>query len=587
MPKIQNLPNKFPVKNLDNFIFGTPDGEDDPILEACALRISPIAEFLDENKSILVGDRGTGKTAVFRLLSEGKLKFRNSEDLKQIYVPINEDLGYKTLRDHIVNQIKNPANESNSSHRIVWELFIFSRCLDGLKKELEGNSRFEELQNKFYEGIGWKNHKRNKINKLVDIILNTKKTFGVKIEGGHLGLVIPNFYASVEPNKTENMPLTPANFLDLPAFKLELNLLLTTAKSVGYILIDKLDEFVSGADYQTQLETLQALMNCWRNYQAFPKIKLKLFLRRDLYERLDFSAIGKDKIDPKKVELKWTNEDIRHLVASRIFHNMTTLIKGKSLKFECNEEHLTIDKKFLIEIRTLDAIPEYEHLWSKKIKRLLLIFLVWLKHRKRDAYDARTTNVHDMVHRAIITLFFPRSVNHKNMANKEDLIEFTQYLDTHFQFSNGTTTPRVILLFMQKTLEVAKNYYRMNPEEYIIQNDKGEYPVFLRDHLTDAYKGVRQLALQTIISLNHQWSRSATLLMQEIYRSKTPDSISFKDAEKIMGKTIDNTEPKELSNFFAFYEHAGLFHCINRTKEVESRTYTIPIFFQRVELNDG
>lgn len=101
MYKFHNLPAKFKVQSLASFTFGMPDGKDDPILEKCALRISPIAEFLDENKSILVADRGTGKTAVFRLLSEGALRFSNPEKLSQLYVPIDEDLSYKTLRDHI------------------------------------------------------------------------------------------------------------------------------------------------------------------------------------------------------------------------------------------------------------------------------------------------------------------------------------------------------------------------------------------------------------------------------------------------------------------------------------------------------
>ena len=186
-----------------------------------------------------------------------------------------------------------------------------------------------------------------------------------------------------------------------------------------------------------------------------------------------------------------------------------------------------------------------------------------------------------------MTVFLPRSVNHKNTANKEEPIELTRYLATHFQFSNGSTTPRVILLYMQKCLEVTKNYYRQNPEEYISQNDKGEYPVFLRDHLSEAYQETRQLALQTIIGLNFQWSRPATLLMQSIARSKTPGLISYEDARKAIGTAIDNADSKELASFFAFYEHAGLFQCINRTQQLECRTYKIPIFFQSVTLNSG
>lgn len=578
MHKIQNLPPKFETSYLSNFNFGSPDGKDDPLLEACALKISPIAEFLDENKSILVGDRGAGKTAVFRLLSERKLSFVNTENLKQVYIPIDEDLGYKTLREHVNAQVKDA--DEKSSYRIIWELFIFSRCLDGLNEVLEGNTRFAELKKSFFSILGWNSQRKIR---LIDVILNTKKTFGVKLEGGHLGYVIPNFYASVEPKKQDEESIISSNdLLDFPKLKSDLNNILSSAKIVAYVLIDKLDEFVSGLEYQTQLDTIQALVQCWRDYQSYPKIKIKLFLRRDLYERLDFSAIGKDKIDPRKVELKWADEDIRQLIALRVLHNMNQFLKGKSIRFECEEESLKIDKIFLREIRAIDAYSENEKTFVKRLKRLFLYLRAKIRQRSLDAYDARATNVHDMIYRALITVFFPRLANHKGRGNKDEQIELMRYFETHFQLSNGNTTPRTILLFMQKCLEVARPYYRKNSVSEIAINERSEYPVFLRDHLCEAYNDIRLLTLQTIIGLSHQWSRPATLLMQHIYNSKSTDSISYKDAKKAMDKSGFTFEPDGLPNFFAFYEHAGLFYCSNRTQSLESRNYAIPIIFQRV-----
>ncbi|UUZ48004.1 hypothetical protein LP420_34040 [Massilia sp. B-10] len=132
-------------------------------------------------------------------------------------------------------------------------------------------------------------------------------------------------------------------------------------------------------------------------------------------------------------------------------------------------------------------------------------------------------------------------------------------------------------------MELARNYYKSNPEEHIAQNEIGEFPVFLRAHLSEAYEETRELALQTIVGLNFQWTRPATILMQAIAKSKTPNIIAFIDAKKAIGTSIATTDTKELTNFFAFYEHAGLFRCINRTENLEARRYEIPILFQRVQ----
>lgn len=585
MAHFTNLPEKFSVSHLSSFDFGAPDGKDDPLLEACALKITPITEFLEENKSIVVGERGTGKTALFRLLSEGKLRFSSTEKFSQIYVAIDEELGYKTLREHVVAQVKDSTKSPDTSHRIVWELYLINRCIESLSKKFGDNGRFESLRDRFYKTIGWTQHQRVG---LLDILRGTKKTVGVKLEGGHLGYVIPNFYTSVEPAKTA-ASADSCQLLDVPSLKSELNTFLKDTKTVVYLLVDKLDEFVSGEEYETQKQILQALVQCWRDYQSYPNIKLKLFIRRDLYERLDFSAIGRDKIDPKKVELRWSAEDIRQFAAFRIFHNLAPCLKKRGLRLECDENSLTIDKTFLKEIKALDAVPDNELSWIRKLRRIYLRLRAYLKQQKRDEYDARTINIHDAAFQALITVLFPTKVTHMNRANKQEHIDLSEYLATHFQFASGFTTPRVILLYLQKCLENAKAYYRNNTDQQILLNNKGEYPVFLREQMVSAYNDVRELCLLTILGLNREFEKSATMLIQHMNKAKCHDQISFKEAKKAIGKSLASDIPLDetLRKFFAFYEHAGLFRCLNRALPPENRAYDLPIFFQCVTLGSG
>jgi hypothetical protein len=378
MNNYSNIPDKFPISSLSNFNFGSPDGKDDPLLEACALKITPISEFLEENKSIIVGERGSGKTAIFRLLSEGKLAFKSTEKFSQIYVPVDEDLAYRTLREHVSLQIKDPTKSPEVPHRIVWEIYFFSRCVDSLSKELPENKKISLLKSKFYQAVGWAQHQSIG---LADIFTGSKKTIGVKLEGGHLGYLVPNFYTSMEPSSNA-VEADGANFLDIPSLKMEMNSLLKESRKYVYVLVDKLDEFVSGDDYGTQLLILQALTQCWRDYQSYPHIKIKLFLRPDLYERLDFS-FGRDKIDPKKVDLFWSDEDIRQFIAYRIFYNIMPALKRKTIKFNYDEKSLTIDKEFLKEINSLESIPPNEITWVRKARKLYLRFRAYIKSRKR------------------------------------------------------------------------------------------------------------------------------------------------------------------------------------------------------------
>ena len=212
----------------------------------------------------------------------------------------------------------------------------------------------------------------------------------------------------------------------------------------------------------------------------------------------------------------------------------------------------------------------------------------YIKQRKRDEYDARTVNIHDAIFQALITVLFPRRVNHNTKNNKPEHIDLFEYLSTHFQFASGFTTPRVILLYLQKCLENTKSYYRNNSDKQISINDKGEYPVFLREQMSSAYQEVRELCLKTILALNRDFEKPAIMLIKHMNKSKSYGQISFKDAKKVLGKSIAPATQLDdaLRRFFAFYEHAGLFRCVNRAQPPDLRNYELPIFLQRVPLDE-
>ncbi|MGH8489441.1 MAG: P-loop ATPase, Sll1717 family [Gammaproteobacteria bacterium] len=240
------MPTTFPLSALEKFTFGGPDGKDDPLLEQCSLRFRPIIEFLDENKSIVVGERGTGKTALFRLIAEEKLHFINRDKRTQVCIPIDEELAYRTLQEHVSKQIQDHTGKSSIGYRIVWELLFVSRCLDKLEKKYGGDTELKALKSKFFRVVGWQSDESVGF---LDILTRTKKTFGVTLEAGHTGYVVPNFYASIEPSKNpEEENANNLLTLDIVDIKATLNAFLKKKKAFVYVLLDKLDEFVAGEE---------------------------------------------------------------------------------------------------------------------------------------------------------------------------------------------------------------------------------------------------------------------------------------------------------------------------------------------------
>ena len=97
-------PETFPTRQLDSFVFGDPDAKVDDLLLHCPQEIRGVREFLAGNKNIVLGERGAGKSALFKLVAEGKYKFASDaveKPRKQIIVANDDDLNYLAISNAI------------------------------------------------------------------------------------------------------------------------------------------------------------------------------------------------------------------------------------------------------------------------------------------------------------------------------------------------------------------------------------------------------------------------------------------------------------------------------------------------------
>jgi hypothetical protein len=459
-----NLPKELSIEKLSLFTFGDPEAKEDPLLNDCVCNIKPVHEFLQSSgKSIVLGERGSGKTALFRLITEGNLRFRNEGKLKQIYIPIDEDLEYFGLTDFLNKSVKDSTGKATEKFRIAWELFILNRVIAELRSKFKNNSEVESIENEFAKSIGLE-----VVSKLsfLELLKKTKKTFGVKLENGHTGFVTPNFYTSIEPtnNSLTDVPTDASLMLDTVSVKKKIREFLKNNKAVVFVLIDKLDEFVANSEYVMQKTNLQSLLETQRSYQAFSEIKIKLFLRTDLFKRLDFESLGYDKISSKTVELKWSEADIRQFIAKRILHNLSAVFDRKKFGIMLDDKKLYVDQEYLKKGSEIDiAYTDKRDNYFYKVKKWLIEFQIARKLKKRDKYDARKTDLMAALHRMVITLFFPDDVTHFNKRKKKESADIFEFLNTHLSLASGGTTPRIVLMYFQICLEHTREYYRVNP----------------------------------------------------------------------------------------------------------------------------
>ncbi len=573
---ITNLPEKFKIEHLGHFNFGDPDATIDLLFkdQTCLCRTNSIIEFLNDRHSILVGERGTGKTALARMLNEKILSFPIETGASNIIIPVDQSLDYRTLKDHIIGGIYTKVQDITLKYRLVWEIFFLYKIISQIKHLanvteplLGGIRKFENAFDTSNDAIS-----------LIDFFISNKKKIGVKFDISALGMPSADLYLEVTP---EGVGATPESHiyktLKLRELKDSIAEFLMKQKLTIYLLVDKIDEFVIRDEYEAQRQALQGLLAVEKDYQSFRGIKLKLFIRADLFRKLDLSESGADKIATRTMELQWTGEDIRGFLAKRIFVNYLRLFKCEQLLVEGTTEFLYIDRESNLSMTEVE-----ETKLSKKYLRLRGKFFRWIERTFPNSSVSRAirnrkrrVNFDDSIYRDLICSFLGINVTHLRSTGSVETISSVNYLATHFCLCTGFVTPRVMLIFFMECITKAKEYYRINSD--LEKKEEADFPIMRAEHVQEAYGAFRNRLWEVLAQEGKQWGTSIRLLKGMNLKGKfTAQSI----ADVVRFATVQEQE-----EFFAVLNHLGILACVNRNLPLSERVYELPIVFRGVQVD--
>src|ERR1044071_2301372 len=476
---ITNLPAEFDVSKLEDFSFGDPDGAHDTLIkkQLCVCHIKPLLEFLRDRKGILIGDKGTGKTCLFQLLKEGTLKFKKQNGETDEIIAIDEAVDYKALKEIVVHNVISKLKDDSLKYRLVWEILVLRKVVSALRKLPNLPATVTRIIETFEAAFA-----PAKRESALSVFFGSKKKVGLKIGTDMAGMPTADCYTAFDPaaetRESSNASPQPPDPLHLVNIKSTIDGFLKERGIKFYLLVDKVDEFVIKEEYETQKLALQGLLGCERGYLGYENLRMKLFLRRDLYEKIDLREFGAEKVDFRTVELTWTAEDIRDFLAKRIFHNYDVVLGLSFLAMTVEEENLFIDRdsnRAIIPDSDRGRIAKRIVYYSRRLKRFISETIL---RQKIVPLNQRHTNFNDKINREIITTFFGEKVGHITADGTAAEVQIVDYLETRFKLGSGTATPRILLMFVEKCLEAVIDRYQKNddlPESLVF------YPVIPRE----------------------------------------------------------------------------------------------------------
>ena len=566
----QELIPTLSLKNLERIHFGDPDATRDSLIQdqMCICKIRPMADFLRDKSTILVGERGSGKTAIFELLKAGKLRFEEPAEYNQIIIPISESLDYRTLEAVVTTSIQSKSNSPELHHRAIWELLVLYYLIPKVKEMTD----LPERISKHLELFDSQFYGKKQAPSFFELAFKGKKRVGVKFDVSPAGFTVPDVYAQYNPevNSAPSETINPTPIiLQLGIFKNELNNFLASRRIKIHILIDRIDEFVVRDEYATQMNALNGLLAVEKGYHSFPSISVKLFLRADLFRKLDLRESGADKVMARRVELVWSAEEIRDFLAKRILYNYLMLFSNGRYEFPINTERIYLDNR-----SNFDTVKtNWRHRSGVWLRQKILygfaltlgsVFPAASKH-----YFARHSNFNDGINLHLLSGFFGEQVCHVTETGVEKFISIEEYLETHFKLNTGHSTPRVMLMFMDESVRSAVDYYGKNS---LMQ--KLEFPVIPLRVVSDAYRSFRLKLWEALA----QESKTASNLVRELARHFGSEKFSAKDVMRALAIKSE----RELDEFLAIINHLGILGCVNKNLALEKRVYHLPVLFRAI-----
>lgn len=305
---------------LQKFEFGNPVAEFDQGLSNYFLVTDVFNRLVQGNVDLITGEKGTGKTAIYQYLQQSQHARPELKDIRVV-------AGINPSGEPLFRRFGDEEKLSEGQYVTVWKLYFLSLIANWIFKHSPNPAskdfkNLEALLSKigllttdssagsvFPRLMGWLREHVRPSAVGVDITFNEYgfPVYSPKVEFG-----------DTKPRSQDSPP--DLLFQHHEAFKL-LETVLAERNKMVWVVMDRLDEsFIGRPDIE--IPALRALIRSFMDLTAFPHIRIKLFVRTDLFRKITQDGfVNLTHVNARKADIIWDDEDLMALVCQRIRNN--------------------------------------------------------------------------------------------------------------------------------------------------------------------------------------------------------------------------------------------------------------------------
>jgi hypothetical protein len=290
--------------------------EEEEQLKYYFVETSQWRKIINDDIDVLYGTKGSGKSAIYSLLLS-----RESDLLKNriIIVPAEKPGGTPIFKDLLIDP---PTSEIQFQH--LWKVYFLMLMISHMRKERMIDRSIkkiiklleeEELLSKDDSMIG---KLRRAVRYVSHIPIKDIEAGTIKIDP-HTGAMTGVSLAKVtlrEPSVGESA----RGFTSVDMLIGIVDKALSNAGFKMWLALDRLDVAFAQSD-ELEGNALRALFSVYRDLAQLKNIRLKIFLRSDIWQRITKKRVSEASHITRSDLISWNDQSLLKLVISRVLHN--------------------------------------------------------------------------------------------------------------------------------------------------------------------------------------------------------------------------------------------------------------------------
>lgn len=295
------------LRKLD---LGNSVAEFDDALESYFVETETFRKVLHAKADIVAGDKGTGKTALYKIL---QARANQSRELRGVAIlPAFNPSG-----SPVFQMLTEGSPLDEATYGAVWKTYVLALVgnwfldLVGPDNPSKEYRIIEQILSK--ADLRSLDHSATSVfGRIVDWA--KKKLSGAKSAQLSFGVPHgPSVTPKLEFESDASSP--PIRFEEALAI---LNRALAALGQSCWVALDRLDEAFQSLP-AVELPALRALFRAYLDLMPFENIRLKLFVRRDLFRKItEGGFVNLTHVNARKIEITWDDEDLKHLLCQRV-----------------------------------------------------------------------------------------------------------------------------------------------------------------------------------------------------------------------------------------------------------------------------